>query len=79
MQDTQRLFEGEALMQRMYEYGLLEESQNKLDNVLLLMQLSNPCRRIVLILGCCVAHCRQSSGMALQWHHTPSNTQEITC
>lgn len=37
MQDTKRLFEGEALMRRMYKYGLLEESQNKLDYVLALM------------------------------------------
>ncbi|KAK9818066.1 hypothetical protein WJX72_006551 [[Myrmecia] bisecta] len=32
--DTKRLFEGEALLRRMYKYGLLEESQNKLDYVL---------------------------------------------
>ena len=37
LQDTKRLFEGEALMRRMYKYGLLEESQNKLDYVLALM------------------------------------------
>ncbi len=35
-QDTKRLFEGEALMRRMYKYGLLEEQQNKLDYVLAL-------------------------------------------
>ena len=34
--DTQRLFEGEALLRRMYKYGLLEEGQNKLDYVLAL-------------------------------------------
>ena len=37
LQDVKRLFEGEALMRRMYKYGLLEESQNKLDYVLALM------------------------------------------
>ena len=37
VQDTKRLFEGEALMRRMYKFGLLEESQNKLDYVLALM------------------------------------------
>lgn len=34
--DTKRLFEGEALLRRMYKYGLLDESQNKLDYVLAL-------------------------------------------
>jgi hypothetical protein len=34
--ETKRLFEGEALLRRMYKYGLLEESQNKLDYVLAL-------------------------------------------
>lgn len=34
--DPTRLFEGEALLRRMYKYGLLEEGQNKLDYVLAL-------------------------------------------
>ncbi|KAK9798542.1 hypothetical protein WJX73_001310 [Symbiochloris irregularis] len=34
--DPKRLFEGEALLRRMYKYGLLEEGQNKLDYVLAL-------------------------------------------
>ena len=34
--ETRRLFEGDALLRRMYKYGLLEESQNKLDYVLAL-------------------------------------------
>lgn len=34
--ETKRLFEGEALLRRMYKYGLLEETQNKLDYVLAL-------------------------------------------
>merc|ERR1711874_78375 len=34
--DTKRVFEGEALMRRMYRYGLLDETQNKLDYVLAL-------------------------------------------
>ncbi|EIE23938.1 ribosomal protein S9 component of cytosolic 80S ribosome and 40S small subunit [Coccomyxa subellipsoidea C-169] len=34
--ETKRLFEGEALLRRMYKYGLLEEAQNKLDYVLAL-------------------------------------------
>ncbi|CAI5970665.1 unnamed protein product [Closterium sp. NIES-65] len=33
---TRRIFEGEALLRRMHRYGLLEESQNKLDYVLAL-------------------------------------------
>eukprot|EP00897_Mesotaenium_endlicherianum_P009711 jgi/Mesen1/8769/ME000524S08066 len=33
---TRRIFEGEALMRRMHRYGLLDESQNKLDYVLAL-------------------------------------------
>jgi small subunit ribosomal protein S9e len=34
--DPRRLFEGEALLRRMYRYGVLDESQNKLDYVLAL-------------------------------------------
>nr|BAA78592.1 40S ribosomal protein S9 [Chlamydomonas sp. HS-5] len=34
--DTKRLFEGQALMRRMYKYGLLNETQDKLDYVLAL-------------------------------------------
>ena len=34
--EVKRLFEGEALLRRMYKYGLLEEGQNKLDYVLAL-------------------------------------------
>ncbi|GJT04636.1 40S ribosomal protein S9-2 [Tanacetum coccineum] len=34
--DPRRIFEGEALMRRMNRYGLLDESQNKLDYVLAL-------------------------------------------
>ncbi|GFP90365.1 40S ribosomal protein s9-2, partial [Phtheirospermum japonicum] len=32
--DPRRIFEGEALLRRMNRYGLLDESQNKLDYVL---------------------------------------------
>jgi small subunit ribosomal protein S9e len=32
--DPRRLFEGEALLRRMYKYGFLDESQDKLDYVL---------------------------------------------
>lgn len=32
--DPKRLFEGQALMRRMYKYGLLNETQDKLDYVL---------------------------------------------
>jgi small subunit ribosomal protein S9e len=32
--DPRRIFEGSALMKRMYKYGLLNESENKLDYVL---------------------------------------------
>jgi small subunit ribosomal protein S9e len=34
--DAQRIFEGQALMRRMYKYGLLNETQDKLDYVLAL-------------------------------------------
>ena len=34
--DPKRIFEGNALMRRMYKYGLLNESQDKLDYVLAL-------------------------------------------
>lgn len=33
---VKRLFEGEALLRRMYKYGLLDDNQNKLDYVLAL-------------------------------------------
>ena len=32
--DSRRIFEGSALMKRMFKYGLLNESENKLDYVL---------------------------------------------
>merc|ERR1712137_701691 len=32
--DNKRMFEGSALMRRMYRYGLLDETQDKLDYVL---------------------------------------------
>eukprot|EP00951_Prasinocladus_malaysianus_P026953 scaffold240631_cov51-Prasinocladus_malaysianus.AAC.1 len=35
--DTKRLFEGGAIMRRMYRYGLLDETQDKLDYVLALL------------------------------------------
>ena len=34
--DPKRIFEGEAIMRRMYRYGLLDETQDKLDYVLAL-------------------------------------------
>ena len=34
--DPKRIFEGQALMRRMYKYGLLNETQDKLDYVLAL-------------------------------------------
>ena len=34
--DPKRIFEGRALMRRMYRYGLLQEDQDKLDYVLAL-------------------------------------------
>lgn len=34
--DAKRIFEGQALMRRMYKYGLLNETQDKLDYVLAL-------------------------------------------
>lgn len=41
--ETKRLFEGEALLRRMYKYGLLEEGQNKLDYVLALTPQARHC------------------------------------
>ena len=32
--DPRRLFEGAALMRRMFRYGLLSETENKLDYIL---------------------------------------------
>lgn len=34
--DAKRIFEGQALMRRLYKYGLLNESQDKLDYALAL-------------------------------------------
>ncbi len=41
--DTKRIFEGQALMRRMYKYGLLNESQDKLDYVLALSPQVRAC------------------------------------
>jgi ribosomal protein uS4 len=36
LQDPKRIFEGQALMRRLYKYGLLNETQDKLDYALAL-------------------------------------------
>ncbi|KAK1429854.1 hypothetical protein QVD17_12126 [Tagetes erecta] len=41
--DPRKIFEGEALMRRLNRYGLLDESQNKLDYVLALTVQRNVC------------------------------------
>jgi len=56
-----RIFEGEALLRRMFRYGLLEESQNKLDYVLALTVENFLERRLQTLVF--------KSGMAKSIHH----------
>ncbi|GAB2213048.1 hypothetical protein Drorol1_Dr00021063 [Drosera rotundifolia] len=59
--NPRRIFEGEALLRRMFRYGLLDKSQNKLDYVLSLTAenfLERPLQTIVF-----------KSGMAKSIHH----------
>jgi len=59
--NTRRIFEGEALLRRMNRYGLLDESQNKLDYVLALTVENFLERRLQTIVF--------KSGMAKSIHH----------
>lgn len=59
--NPRRIFEGEALLRRMFRYGLLEESQNKLDYVLALTVENFLERRLQTLVF--------KSGMAKSIHH----------
>ncbi|MQM17440.1 hypothetical protein Taro_050413 [Colocasia esculenta] len=59
--DVKRIFEGEALLRRMNRYGLLDESQNKLDYVLSLTPEHLLERRLQTLVF--------KSGMAKSIHH----------
>jgi small subunit ribosomal protein S9e len=59
--NTRRIFEGEALLRRMNRYGLLDESQSKLDYVLALTVENFLERRLQTIVF--------KSGMAKSIHH----------
>ncbi|GJT04639.1 40S ribosomal protein S9-2 [Tanacetum coccineum] len=59
--DPRRIFEGEALMRRMNRYGLLDESQNKLDYVLALTVENFLERRLQTLVF--------KTGMAKSIHH----------
>ncbi|KAM7251013.1 hypothetical protein ACFE04_022896 [Oxalis oulophora] len=59
--NPRRIFEGDALMRRMYKYGLLDESQSKLDYVLSLTVENFLERRLQTIVF--------KSGMAKSIHH----------
>jgi small subunit ribosomal protein S9e len=59
--NTRRIFEGEALLRRMNRYGLLDESQNKLDYVLALTVENFLERRLQTLVF--------KSGMAKSIHH----------
>ena len=59
--NSRRIFEGEALLRRMFRYGLLEESQNKLDYVLALTVENFLERRLQTLVF--------KSGMAKSIHH----------
>ena len=54
--NPRRIFKGEALLRRMNRYGLLDESQNKLDYVLALIVENNleeaTCRHLYSSLVC---------------------------
>ncbi|GAB2240545.1 hypothetical protein Droror1_Dr00021063 [Drosera rotundifolia] len=59
--NPRRIFEGEALLRRMFRYGLLDESQNKLDYVLsLTAENFLECRLQTIVF---------KSGMAKSIHH----------
>ncbi|KZV43429.1 hypothetical protein F511_30383 [Dorcoceras hygrometricum] len=59
--DARRIFEGEALLRRMNRYGLLDESQNKLDYVLALTVENFLERRLQTLVF--------KAGMAKSIHH----------
>ncbi|KAE8718244.1 40S ribosomal protein S9 [Hibiscus syriacus] len=59
--NPRRIFEGEALLRRMNRYGLLDESQNKLDYVLALTVENFLERRLQTLVF--------KSGMAKSIHH----------
>jgi ribosomal protein uS4 len=59
--NTRRIFEGEALLRRMNRYGLLDESQSKLDYVLALTVENFLERRLQTLVF--------KSGMAKSIHH----------
>jgi len=59
--NSRRIFEGEALLRRMNRYGLLEESQNKLDYVLALTVENFLERRLQTLVF--------KAGMAKSIHH----------
>ncbi|KAL8117149.1 hypothetical protein AgCh_015161 [Apium graveolens] len=59
--DPRRIFEGEALLRRMNRYGLLDESQNKLDYVLALTVENFLERRLQTLVF--------KTGMAKSIHH----------
>ena len=82
--DPKRIFEGEALLRRMYKYGLLDESQNKLDYVLALTPqdfLERRLETLVFKLGLAKSihharvlirqrHIRQVSNLFVAWYVT---------
>eukprot|EP00244_Chara_vulgaris_P008458 TRINITY_DN332_c0_g1_i1.p1 TRINITY_DN332_c0_g1~~TRINITY_DN332_c0_g1_i1.p1 ORF type:complete len:198 (-),score=40.93 TRINITY_DN332_c0_g1_i1:847-1440(-) len=59
--NTRRIFEGEALLRRMNRYGLLDESQNKLDYVLALTVENFLERRLQTLVF--------KTGLAKSFHH----------
>ncbi|KAH7845230.1 hypothetical protein Vadar_018366 [Vaccinium darrowii] len=59
--NPRRIFEGEALLRRMYRYGLLDENQNKLDYVLALTVENFLERRLQTLVF--------KTGMAKSIHH----------
>ncbi|CAI0402029.1 unnamed protein product [Linum tenue] len=59
--NPRRIFEGEALLRRMNKYGLLDESQNKLDYVLALTVENFLERRLQTVIF--------KAGMAKSIHH----------
>ncbi|CAA6665157.1 unnamed protein product [Spirodela intermedia] len=67
--DEKRIFEGEALLRRMNRYGLLDESQNKLDYVLALTPEHFLERRLQTLVF--------KSGMAKSIHHAVVGRQVV--
>ena len=68
------MFEGEALLRRMYRYGFLDESQNKLDYVLALTP-QDVLERRLQVRGACRPRCGDGAGVL--WRRRAGRLVEV--